>query len=188
MRKIGLMATVILVSTLALSGCAPDPVFDAQTTPNGQEGSHSGDTSTPDGDPAEPSSPAEPITQEETCDWESPAMTSGSTAAPQDQNGELATALIGAWQHTHINEGSAFEPVGAGTDIRYIFPSSSRLLYCQDVAGATHQAENATDLTIEGTTLILGASGVSYGVVAWDANAMVWKNHRDGSLYLLQRR
>ncbi len=54
--------------------------------------------------------------------------------------------------------------------------------------GATSQAENAANFTLEGTEIVLPAPANGYAVVAWDADTMVWENHRDGSHYLLQRR
>lgn len=73
-------------------------------------------------------------------------------------------------------------------DIRFVFPSTNRLLYCQDVAGATSQAENAVDVTLDGTEIVLPSPATGYGVIAWDDNTMLWKNHRDGSHYVLKRR
>lgn len=190
MQKIGPLAVVALASTLLLVGCAPDPLFDSPGSTS-QEGSQ--DNTSTEGEPSTPVEPAtpavpEPEAQAESCDWDSPRLSSSGADAPHGQSGDLKAALIGAWQHTHIKDGADYEAVKPGTDIRYVFPSATRMLYCQDVAGATSQAENAVDLQIEGTKLVLGSSGVSYGVVAWSADTMVWKNHRDGSLYLLKRR
>src|SRR5699024_3078101 len=114
--------------------------------------------------------------------------TNGAGSVPSGTDGSLDTVIIGAWQHTHFDTGGGYEPLGDGTDIRYIFPSTERILYCQDVAGATQQAENAADITLDGTEIVLPSPASGYNVVAWDADTMVWKNHRDGSLYLLQRR
>ena len=131
---------------------------------------------------------ASPVVQEETCDWDS-APLSGVGAVPAGPGDtELASALVGAWQHTAIDSGSGFEPLGATTDIRYVFPSTQRLLYCQDVKGATSQAENAADISLQGADIMLPGNVAGYTVTAWDAGTMVWKNNRDDSLYLLQRR
>ena len=190
-RKIGFAATAVLASTLMLAGCAPTPIFDSPSAQNSQESTPStagGQASTPAESPTTAPPKTETPTQEESCDWKSPRMDSGSAKAPSGQSGDLAVALIGAWQHTHTDEGAGYVALKPTTDIRFVFPSSTRMLYCQDVKGATTQAENPVDLIINGMELELGSSGVSYGVVAWDANTMVWKNNRDGSNYLLQRR
>ncbi|MEO7348392.1 MAG: hypothetical protein ABIW32_00790, partial [Terrimesophilobacter sp.] len=113
---------------------------------------------------------------------------SGSAKAPSGREGDLAIALIGSWQHTHTDSGSGFEALKTTTDIRFVFPSTKRLLYCQDVAGATSQAENSVNISLDGAEIVLPSPASGYGVVAWDANTMVWTNNRDGSLYLLQRR
>lgn len=183
MRKIGPIAVTLLISALVLAGCAAEPGPDGGTQP-GTSSSTSPETETE----ATTEPEAGPPTQEETCGWDASRLESGTATAPRDQNGDVGTALIGAWQHTHIDEGSGYEAVKPTTDIRYVFPSTTRMLYCQDVKGATNQAENAVDMTLDGLEIVLQPSGVSYGVVAWDANTMVWKNHRDGSLYLLKRR
>lgn len=190
-RKIGPLAAALLVSALVLAGCAAESPFptdtpSADSTATGSEPSAPVEPeATPD---AEPQPEAGPLTQEETCDWASPRLASGKAVAANGQAGNLESALIGSWQHTHINDGSGYEALETTTDIRYVFPSITRMLFCQDVAGATNQAENAADMTLEGTNIVLPSAGVSYGVEKWDANTMVWKNHRDGSLYLLKRR
>lgn len=180
-RKIGPVAAALLVSALVLVGCAAEPVDDTN--------SQSSDSAAPGTDSTAPAEPEPaPVTQEETCDWDSSRADSGSAKAPTGQSGDIATVLIGAWQHTHIDSGSGYEALAPTTDIRYVFPSTNRMLYCQDVAGATSQAENAVDITLEGTEIVLPSPATGYGVVAWDQNTMVWENHRDGSMYLLTRR
>lgn len=184
-RKAGRVAAAILASALVLTGCAGESFFQADAPATS--------STAPASDPAAPSTPeekpdAKPATQEETCNWGTARMDSGSATAPNGQSGDLATVLIGSWQHTHIDSGSGYEALKPTTDIRFVFPSTTRLLYCQDVAGATSQAENAVNISLDGTELVLPSPATGYGVVSWDANTMVWKNHRDGSLYLLQRR
>ncbi len=180
-RKIGPLAAALLVSALVLTGCAAEPAAEPATGANTQPDN----AATPGTEPSTPAEPeATPVTQEESCDWATPRMDSGSASAPRGQNGDIATVLIGAWQHTHIDS-EALKPT---TDIRYVFASTSRMLYCQDVAGATSQAENAADITLNGTEITLDGGASLYGIVAWDANTMVWTNHRDGTSYLLQRR
>ena len=177
--------SILVVGVLALAGCAPGPapsepaVVPDLTTSNA---------------PADPGAIAEEeveiaaATQEETCGWGSGKVVGDAAAAPSGTAGSLDTVIIGAWQHTHFDTGAGYEAVGDGTDVRYVFPSTDRILYCQDVEGATQQAENAANFTLEGTEIVLPSPASGYNVVAWDANTMVWENHRDGSLYLLQRR
>ncbi|MDO5735886.1 MAG: hypothetical protein Q4P15_05380 [Propionibacteriaceae bacterium] len=138
------------------------------------------------------SEPAEPVTvmQEETCDWESEPLVPGSAgdvpSGPDDA--DLGAVLIGAWQHTHIDSGSGYEPVGSGTDIRFVFPSTTRILYCQDIAGILPEGENAADIELAGTDIQIAGAAPVYTVLAWTGDTMVWNNNRDDSLYLLKRR
>lgn len=125
-------------------------------------------------------------TQAESCDWDAPALSSGAGSAPNGSEGELHTTIIGAWQHTHFDTGGGYEAVTA--DIRYVFPSSERLLYCQHVEGVTDHRENATDITWDGTRIVLPVAAPGWVVLAWDADTMVWLNRADDSHYLLQRR
>lgn len=193
-KNLALIATGFLASTLVFSGCAPVqkieesslPVVTEETPP--VEPTSEEPTEAPAPEPeAEPEATAvAPATQEETCDWDSPAIAANATGAPGGAGSDLPTAIVGAWQHTHIDTGAGFEPLLSGEDIRYVFPSASRILYCQDVSGATDQAQNAADFTLDGNTIKLPAS--SFEVTAWDDQSMVWVNSRDGSIYLLQRR
>ena len=96
-------------------------------------------------------------------------------------------ALLGSWQHTHINEGGGFKPLKPTTDIRFVL-SSDTFLYCQDVQGATKRGENSAPMSLEGAEIVLPSPASGYAVVAWNENTMVWINHYDDSLYLLQRR
>ena len=186
-RKFGPLAAAILTSALVLTGCAGESFFEADAPVTGTTAPGNG-SSTPQAPEAEAKPEVKPVNQEETCDWGSARTNSGSTKAPSGQSGELANVLIGSWQHTHTDSGSGYEALKPTTDIRFVFPSTTRLLYCQDVAGATSQAENPANISLDGTELVLPSPATGYGVVAWDANTMVWKNNRDGSLYLLQRR
>ncbi len=179
-KKLTIAVGAALTLSMILAGCAPDTGTVTQ--------SPSSAPAAPDGNDAAEPTENEPATQEETCDWDSARLASDPADAPSGTRGDLATVLIGAWQHTHIDEGAGFEALGHTTDIRYVFPSTTRLLYCQDVAGATSQAENAVDFTLDGTEIVLPSPASGYAVTAWDKDTMVWTNHRDGSLYLLQRR
>lgn len=131
-------------------------------------------------------SPAEAQTQEETCDWDSPRI-SGPAETPAGQDGVLAEVIVGSWQHTHTDGGNGFEETT--NDHRFVFPSTDRMLYCQHVPGATDHAENAGDVTLNGTTIELPGGKYSYTVTAWDDDTMVWNNPvGNGYVYLLQRR
>ena len=129
----------------------------------------------------------EPAEVDPTCDWDSPRLSSGDASEPSGEGDDVAVAFLGSWQHTHINEGGGFKPLKPTTDIRYVL-SSDTFLYCQDVQGATKQAENSAPLILEGDEIVLPSPATGYKIVAWNENTMVWLNHRDGSLYLLQRR
>lgn len=129
----------------------------------------------------------EPAEVEPTCDWDSPRLSSGDASEPSGEGDDIAVAFLGSWQHTHINEGGGFKAVKPTTDIRYVL-STDTFLYCQDVQGATKQAENSAPLILEGAEIILPSPATGYKIVAWNENMMVWLNHRDDSLYLLQRR
>lgn len=128
----------------------------------------------------------EEASQAEDCDWDAPRL-SAAAEPPDGQEGELAEVLVGAWQHTHTDEGSGFEAVT--NDHRYVFPSPDRMLYCQHVPGATDHAENAADVALNGTTIELPGGQYSYTITAWDAETVVWDNPVGGGyVYLLQRR
>lgn len=174
-----------------LLGCASPVADDPRSTGvlSALEGSDATDTTEATSDnesDADPEPVPAPATQEETCDWDAAALPGASTATPGGQEGDLETVLIGAWQHTHFDVGGGFEPVEH--DIRYVFPSVDRMLYCQHVPGITDHAENAGDITWDGETLVLPSGDAGYTVAEWDANTMVWINHFDDSRYLLQRR
>lgn len=173
------MTGAFLVFILALAGCAaedPSGVIDQPASPNGTT------------DPTVVEPEVAPVTQEATCDWDSARLESGLANPPTSTGSNLATAIIGSWQHTHIDSGTGYQEVAETTDIRYVFPSATELLYCQDVPGGTFQAENAVDFELDGTEIILPSPATGYAVDAWDNDTMVWTNHRDGSLYLLKRR
>jgi len=106
---------------------------------------------------------------------------------PAAEGSELARAILGSWQHTHTNTGSGFEPVGPTIDIRFVL-SADQFLYCQDVEGATDQAERSAPLKLEAAEIALPSPASGYAVTAWTDDTMVWLNHFDGSLYLLHRR
>jgi hypothetical protein len=95
--------------------------------------------------------------------------------------------LVGSWQHTHTSEGAGFEEVT--NDHRYVFPSPERMLYCQHVPGATDHAENAADVTLNGTEIELPGGKYGYTVTAWSEDTMLWDHPVGGGyVYLLQRR
>lgn len=178
--------SIFVVGVLALAGCAAESApQDAATQPDQSAASNA--PAKPDAAPEEDVEVVA-VTQDEDCGWASGPIVGDATGVPSGTEGSLDVVLIGAWQHTHFDTGAGYESLGAGTDIRYIFPSTDRILYCQDVEGATQQAENAADMTLDGTELVLPSPASGYNVVAWDADTMVWENHRDGSHYLLKRR
>lgn len=211
-RKYATVAGVILSSALLLGGCASGAAPDASSSSEAPEPSATAEPVAPETsvetteDTAAPESPepeVEPTTesaapepteeavgsQAESCGWDSAALDHGAEGGmPSEPGNDPGAALIGAWQHTHIDSGSGFEPLGAGTDIRFIFPSTTRLLYCQDVKGATDKAENAVDIELNGTVIALPAPATGYEMTAWTAESMLWTNQRDGSIYLLRRR
>ena len=135
---------------------------------------------------------APPTTQapvlEAACDWDSPRLAAeGASDVPSSGEGDVAQAILGSWQHVAINSGAGFESLATTRDIRYVL-AAGRFLYCQDVEGATDQAENSAPLSIEGSEIVLPSPASGYEVVAWNENTMVWRNLRDDSLYLLRRR
>src|SRR5690606_20384788 len=128
-----------------------------------------------------------PRSQAETCDWDSPELRAAVGTVPQINDGDPRDMIVGSWQHTHFDTGKGYEEVSA--DIRYVFPSSDRLLYCQHVEGVTDHAENATDITWDDMKIVIpGGVAPGWHVMSWDADTMVWLNHADQSHYLLQRR
>ncbi|MGO3147388.1 MAG: hypothetical protein ACTIJ6_06895 [Leucobacter sp.] len=173
---------------LALAGCGSPQAPDGTSTNGAADASESAaeaakGSSTDDEAAPEP---ANEQPQAETCDWDAPKVTTTANA-PEGQEGELSEALIGAWQHTHTDEGAGFEAVT--NDHRYIIPSPDRMLYCQHVPGATEYAENAADVTLNGTTIELPGGKYGYTVLAWDEDSMLWDNPVGGGyVYLLQRR
>lgn len=188
--KTGLKQWAVLAAALALiiTGCgSPSTTEPAEDDPSAGADTaepSTGDSSTESEPEEEPAAP-EPRTQEETCDWDSPALELGS-AAPASQEGDIATVIIGSWQHTHFDAGAGYEPVT--NDIRYVFPSVETLLYCQHVPGITDHAENSAMVTLNGTSIDLPNGAPGYEISAWSDDAMVWVNRMDDSLYLLQRR
>lgn len=173
---------------------SPETSAEATEETAAQETSEPAPEPAPEPEPTteqvEPAPTEEPVaSQAESCDWDNAKIDYGADAGmPSEPGSAPAAAIIGAWQHTHIDTGSGFEPLSQGTDIRYVFPSTTRLLYCQDVTGATNQAENAVDIEINGTSIVLPAPATGYEMTAWTAESMLWTNERDGSTYLLRRR
>lgn len=165
----------------ALAGCATEggSVNEVQ---HGQ--SLDSEPDLPSNDDADEQPPA--AAQEETCDWESPKL-SAPADIPDGQLGELSEVLVGAWQHTHTDDGSGFEEVA--NDHRYVFSSPDRMLYCQHVPGATEHEENAANVVLNDTAIELPGGKYAYTVMAWDQDTLVWDNPVGGGyVYLLQRR
>lgn len=128
----------------------------------------------------------EPREQAESCDWDTGAL-SGAAKAHSETAGELKTVIVGSWQHTHFDSGSGYEAL-ADKDIRYVFPSADRLLYCQHVPGITNHAENAANITWNGNSFTPPGGAPGWEVVAWSDESMVWINKMDDAKYLLKRR
>lgn len=177
------LGVVTCSAVLTIAACAAAPASDDTTQAPAATAPVSSPAPEASDEPvAEPVAP----TQEETCDWDSPRL-SAPAHAPEGQAGELEEVLIGAWQHTHTDEGSGFEDVV--NDHRYVFPAANRMLYCQHVPGATDYAENAADVVLNGTAIELPGGKYAYTITAWDEDTLVWDNPVGGGfVYLLQRR
>lgn len=100
--------------------------------------------------------------------------------------GDLQSLIVGAWQHTHIDDGQGYEPVSQ--DMRFVIPSAGRMLYCQHVPGITDHAENAADITWKDKTILLPGPPAGYTVTFWSEDTMIWENEILSSCYLLERR
>lgn len=165
---------------LTLTGCVGPPVTGGPSTGT----TAPAESTSPPTEIDEPAEPAGPTEQAASCEWDIPAVTADATL-PIGQTGDLATVLIGSWQHTHFDSGDGWEVLDK--DIRYVFPTPGQLIYCQHVPGITDHAENSTTHTLEGT-LIAPPSHKGFDATAWSADRMVWTNNYDGSSYLLVRR
>ncbi len=178
----------LLALVLALSGCSGSSSDDAGSKPttavadSGEGDEAVADESTPDASPT-----PQARQQAESCDWSSAALPrSIPSSIPTAAGADIGSALVGAWQHTHFDSGSGYVAL-KDEDIRFVFPSSGRLLYCQHVPGATQRAERSTDVALKDNAIVIaGAPG--YVVSAWNDQTMVWINRADNSRYLLQRR
>lgn len=176
------LVTLGTALAIALAGCVGPPMTGTPT-PDTQ----TPDVSQPPGENPAPATdePAGPAEQVASCEWDT-ARVSADAARPTGQAGDLATVLIGSWQHTHVDSGAGMESLEE--DIRYVFPAPDQLIYCQHVAGITDHAENKTTVTLEGTLIAPPAPHPGFEVTAWSADRMVWTNNFDGSTYLLVRR
>ncbi len=196
-------AVVVAAATvLLLVGCSTTPEPENSGTPSQAEANDnqqaSGDNvaETPtqpvpedpeDETGADSEDPSERV-QAETCGWDSPALPSSAQAAvPSGESGELNDVIVGAWQHVSYDAGEGYIALD-DKDIRFVFPSAERMLYCQHVPGATDHAENAADISWDGNTIVHPNGTALYTVEAWDGDVMIWINLRDQSRYLLQRR
>jgi hypothetical protein len=167
-------------SATAASATAATNVTETSATPTSSATDSTQAAETTDTSIAEAAEP--------NCDWETGRLTADDTSdAPASEGDDLAQAILGTWQHTHIDSGAGFEPVSPTTDIRFVL-SSDRFLYCQDVEGATDKSERSAPLKLEGAEIVLPSPATGYAVTAWNESTMIWLNHFDGSLYLLRRR
>lgn len=176
------------VALLLLAGCAPEPTGSGTEPAPGSssESTSKGASESPTETPAAEPENTGPREQAEDCGWSDPALSASVPGLPTGQDGELNSVIVGAWQHTHFDAGGGYEPVS--NDIRYVFPSTERMLYCQNVPGVTDFAENAAPITWDGTRIVLPGSAPGYVVSEWNDSTMVWINRMDDSRYLLQRR
>lgn len=117
---------------LALAGCDAQPASEASTQGDAASEQASSGAASASSEAAEPSptedaaeEPVEELSQAEDCDWDAPRL-SAAAEPPEAQEGAPAEVLVGAWQHTHTDEGAGFEAVT--NDHRYVFPSPDRML------------------------------------------------------------
>lgn len=183
-RRGTLALALALTLPLVLAGCVAMP--DLGGTSSEQPTAEQPDASTGTDDADDTDDIDAPASQAESCDWDSPKLSSGVPDIPQSGEGDLKATIVGAWQHTHFDTGGGYE--AATNDHRYIFPSSDRVLYCQHVPGITDHAENSADFTWDDTRIVLPGGAPGFVVLSWDADTMVWLNRADDSHYLLQRR
>lgn len=181
----GAGAALTGAAMLLILGCAPEAQDNSGSA--NAKGSISSESDASNGAEPEVGEEATPRQQSEDCGWELPTLASPAASLPSGGEGELGMRLPGAWQHTHIDSGGGFESID-GKDIRYVFPSTERMLYCQHVPGVTDFAEQGTEITLEGQSIVLPGSHPGFTVQDWSDSSMVWVNNMDGSLYLLQRR
>ncbi|NLA64899.1 MAG: hypothetical protein GX862_02990 [Leucobacter sp.] len=188
-RVLQSLAAAIIAAAL-LSACAAEAEPPASGGADGAAPSAAAPSDAAAGESGESGAqPGEPVVREqaETCGWELAALTAEVPELPSGQTGELQDVIIGAWQHTHFDSGSGFEQL-ANEDIRYVFPSTDRLLYCQHIPGITEHAENAASITLEATKIVLPGGHPGFVVTHWSDDTMLWNNPTDGSTYVLQRR
>lgn len=172
-------AALAAALALTVAGCVGPPVTSGDA-PNPAAGAAESPTAS---EPAADETPSAPVA--DSCDWESEAV-SASAEAPTGEAGALEEVLPGAWQHTHFDSGEGWEP--ASNDIRYVFPSTDQLLYCQHVPGITEHAENRASISLDGNLIQPPSPHPGFEVLAFSADRMLWLNHFDGSKYLLVRR
>lgn len=193
-----LVTLIAAVSILSACGASESVSADTtlatsiDTTVPDSSVSTTSDPGTTEGTDVTPEDPTTETTEatraEGTCDWDSPRLPSADADAPQGMGeGDLTQTLLSSWQHTHTDTGAGFEAVGPTIDIRFVL-TADRFVYCQDVEGATDKRENSAPLQVDGTQIVLPSPATGYEVAAWNESSMVWLNHRDGWLYLLQRR
>jgi hypothetical protein len=182
-KKFAWWGSCMMVVALSLTGCAPEagtspsPLVTAEAPATDEQAPASDEEAAP---------ATQPRVQAEECEWDA-AASMNDTKQPAGQEGELRDLIVGSWQHTHYDEGNGYTALD-GEDIRYVFPSADRLLYCQHIVGITDHAQNATDITWEGTRIVVPGGAPGFEVVAWNDETMVWVNRMDNSHYLLQRR
>lgn len=186
-----LLCAALLTVPLVLGGCAaqtaepaggpaaaapaPDDSTPAEPAPDDADGTADGGED------------AELRQQAESCEWDAAVLRSDIPSDVSSAGGDLQADIIGSWQHTHYDSGSGYTALD-DEDIRYVFPSADRLLYCQHVPGQTEYAENAAAIEWDENRIVLPGAAPGFVVESWNAEAMVWVNLMDDSRYLLQRR
>lgn len=176
----------VSVALLLLGGCAAEPT-DTDSN-KAREAVAENPAETPANTPATEPDNTGPREQAEDCEWSSPTISVASVpSVPAGQEGAIEDVIVGSWQHTHYDSGTGYQPL-EGKDIRYVFPSTERILYCQHVPDITDFAENAAPISWDGTRIVLPGSAPGYIVSEWNDSTMVWINRMDDSRYLLQRR
>lgn len=112
------------------------------------------------------------------------------TAWAQTSTDEFSkSTLVGTWQHVSTSKSaeSKGKPLGADIDIKWTFDSTGNGVYAQKVPALKGVRTNPMKWTLEEKTIVLNGK-VKYTVMSFDGDTMVWKNHRLGDFYHLERR
>lgn len=183
-HRLALSATVIAMS-FAVAACTPIlPVTTTETQGPSEDAAPTTDEARSD-EGANDERLRDETPAPTGCDWDAERLRV-DIPAPTGQSGDLASILIGSWQHVALDDGSGF--TAPTPDIRYVFPSLDSLIYCQHLPGVTEYGESSASMTLDGTRIAPPEPHPGWEVIAWDADRMLWTNNMDGSTYLLVRR